>query len=591
MMLDSDWLFATCSCNNKANSVVSFSLTLVKLQFDDHRLRKIKRVRKRDLRSKSDYAWPVSSSVGKVCISREDLYQYVEGGVKLAMRSLLLIATVLVTGALALDGGQVCEPGSNFMVECNKCRCSADGKLMSCTRKFCVPESFQSDDPAPAVAQEPANSGDDGAKGDEEQVHTNGQVCTPNETKQEDCNRCKCAANGIGWFCTRKACPPREKRHASRQNPLQCTPGTSFKSSDGCNDCFCTETGIAACTMKFCFNDAVRSKREAPKLAKQCEPGTSFKSADGCNDCFCTETGITACTMKFCFNDDVRSKREAPELGKQCEPDTAFKSADGCNDCFCTENGIAACTDMECSDNKVKREAPAGTQCVKGTTFKSSDDCNTCFCGDNGVIACTRKFCVPKVKRDVQQQCVPGTTFKDAEGCNDCFCTADGRAACTEKLCLKPQKTKRDAPQPEKECVPGTSFKSADGCNNCFCTENGVAACTQRFCYPTKTKRQVAIGQAVPKMDCVPGTSFKHSDGCNNCYCGEHGIAACTQMFCFPKEKRDVEELPQSKIAPGTEGFECKPNSRFKYQCNQCRCDNTGKFAACTYKFCIEGEY
>uniref|UniRef100_A0A8D8NJ21 (northern house mosquito) hypothetical protein n=1 Tax=Culex pipiens TaxID=7175 RepID=A0A8D8NJ21_CULPI len=102
------------------------------------------------------------------------------------MRSLLLIAAVLVAGALALDEGQVCEPGSNFMVECNKCRCSSDGKLMSCTRKFCVPDSFQSDDPAPAVAQLPTVAVDDAvAKGDEEQVHTNGQVCTPNETKQE----------------------------------------------------------------------------------------------------------------------------------------------------------------------------------------------------------------------------------------------------------------------------------------------------------------------------------------------------------------------------------------------------------------------
>lgn len=475
------------------------------------------------------------------------------------MRSLLLIAAVLVAGALALDEGQVCEPGSNFMVECNKCRCSSDGKLMSCTRKFCVekgvePSSVQGDDPkvepvtqdAQSSTVAEAASADEGpaAKGDEEQVHTNGQVCTPNETKQEDCNRCKCAANGIGWFCTRKACPKREKRHAARNpNPLQCTPGTSFKSSDGCNDCFCTETGIAACTMKFCFNDIAKvAKREAPRQANQCEPGTSFKSADGCNDCFCTETGIAACTMKFCFN------------------------------------------------NKVKREAPFNHGCVKGTTYK--DDCNTCMCGENGAIACTRKFCVPKVKREVQQQCVPGTTFKDAEGCNDCFCTADGRAACTEKLCLKPQKTKRDAPQLEKQCEPGTSYKSADGCNDCFCTDNGIAACTQKFCFSsTKTKRQVAIGGAPAKSDCVPGTTFKSADGCNNCYCGENGYAACTQMACLPREKRDLEDLPQSAVAPNTEGFECKPRSGFKYQCNRCMCDNTGKFAACTYKLCLEGEW
>lgn len=458
------------------------------------------------------------------------------------MRSLLLIAAVLVAGALALDVGQVCEPGSNFMVECNKCRCSSDGKLMSCTRKFCVPDSVQGDDPKVETVTEDASlttAANDSyaAKGDEEQVHTNSQVCTPNETKQEDCNRCKCAANGIGWFCTRKACPPREKRHAARLNPLQCTPGSSFKSSDGCNDCFCTETGIAACTMKFCFNDVAKVKREAPKLANQCEPGTSFKSADGCNDCFCTETGVVACTLKFCFND------------------------------------------------KVKREAPRNHGCVAGTSYK--DDCNTCFCGENGVISCTRKFCVPKVKRDVQQKCVPGTTFKDAEGCNDCFCTADGRAACTEKLCLKPQKSKREAPQLEKQCEPGTSFKSSDGCNDCFCTDNGIAACTMKFCYQSKTKREVAP----PKSDCVPGTTFKSADGCNNCFCGANGYAACTQMACLPREKRDVEELPQSKIAPNTEGFECKPNSPFKYQCNRCMCDNTGKFAACTFKFCIEGEY
>lgn len=465
------------------------------------------------------------------------------------MRSLLLIAAVLVAGALARDEGQVCEPGSNFMVDCNRCRCSSDGKLMSCTRKFCVPDAVQGDDPKvePATQYVQSSTTDESsaAKGDEEQVHTNGQVCTPNETKQEDCNRCKCAANGIGWFCTRKPCP-REKRRAARPNPLQCTPGTSFKSSDGCNDCFCTETGIAACTMKFCFNDIAKvAKREAPKLANQCEPGTSFKSADGCNDCFCTETGIAACTMKFCFNDVTKVKREAPKLANQCEPGTSFKSADGCNDCFCTETGIAACTMKFCFNDvaKVKREAPINHGCVKGTSYK--DDCNTCLCGENGVIACTRKFCVPKVKRDVQQQCVPGTTFKDAEGCNDCFCTADGRAACTEKLCLKPE----------------------------------------------KTKRQVAIGGAPTKSDCVPGTSFKSADGCNNCYCGENGYVACTQMACLEREKRDLEDLPESKIAPNTEGFECKPKSQFRYQCNRCMCDNTGKFAACTFKLCLEGEY
>ncbi|XP_053683993.1 uncharacterized protein LOC128734042 [Sabethes cyaneus] len=375
------------------------------------------------------------------------------------MKSLFIFATVMVAGAFALQDGQVCEPGSNFMVDCNVCRCSTDGKLMSCTRKFCVPEE-QGDDPKaqPTVA----SAGDTGEK-EEEHLQTNGQVCTPNEVKMEDCNRCKCAANGIGWFCTRKACKPREKRDVSVQRSTQsCTPGTSFKSTDGCNDCFCTETGIAACTMKFCFPKVKRavSVRRKRAVEKKCVPGSSFKSADGCNDCFCTETGVAACTLRFCFSniDQGISNRQKRDVEKKCVPGSSFKSADGCNDCFCTETGIAACT---------------------------------------------LRFCIPASKQDVSAR------------------------------------RKRDV---GNMCVPGTSFKSEDGCNDCFCTKNGEAACTEKLCLPSK---------------------FKRSN----------------------------DEIPRSLIPPWSPDFSCAPSSNFKYQCNMCRCDNTGKSAACTYRACIPGEY
>lgn len=51
---------------------------------------------------------------------------------------------------------------------------------MSCTRKFCLPEE-QGDDPKVQAAEELSN----GNEKEEEQVHTNGQVCTPNEVKME----------------------------------------------------------------------------------------------------------------------------------------------------------------------------------------------------------------------------------------------------------------------------------------------------------------------------------------------------------------------------------------------------------------------
>lgn len=299
----------------------------------------------------------------------------------------------------------------------------------------------------------------------------------------EDCNRCKCAANGIGWFCTRKACPPRERRSAS----------------------------------EFLTKPKRQVAQPAPPK-KECEPGTNFKSADGCNDCFCTATGIAACTQKFCFN--TKTKRDTAALAPEQE-------------------------------------------CVPGSTFRSADDCNTCFCTETGIAACTQKFCYD-----------PKTFFNT--------------------------KTKRDiaAQPPKKECVPGTTFKSADGCNDCFCSESGHAACTMKFCFPTppRTKRLASNSK---DTQCVPGTSFKSADGCNDCFCSANGMAACTLRFCFfedqpqikSKRQANNDELPVSAVAPGAPGFSCSPGKSFKYQCNTCRCDTSGQTAACTFKFCLPGEY
>lgn len=60
----------------------------------------------------------------------------------------------------------------------------------------------------------------------------------------KDCNRCRCAANGIGWFCTKRACPPKEVekraifKRAVQSSHNQCKPGDSW--NDGCNSCLCS---------------------------------------------------------------------------------------------------------------------------------------------------------------------------------------------------------------------------------------------------------------------------------------------------------------------------------------------------------------
>uniref|UniRef100_A0A182FLI3 Pacifastin domain-containing protein n=1 Tax=Anopheles albimanus TaxID=7167 RepID=A0A182FLI3_ANOAL len=701
------------------------------------------------------------------------------------MKVLILIVATLAVGALC---SEQCVPGTTFKEDCNTCRCGENG-LKACTRKMCTTveavvadEPYARNDNATTTGSTTTESITSADEKEEVAEHTNGQVCTPNEIKMKDCNRCRCANNGIGWFCTRKACPPREKRSVEQEEcspgttfessdgcsecictpdskavctdkPCEartkrntnsgdrCAPGTSFKSADGCNDCYCTENGRAACTLKACEPNPIpyRRRRRSPSATKQdCVPGTTFKDADGCNDCFCSSDGRAACTLMACephpapYKRNRRSspvktectpgetkkaddgcndchctndgrlactrmacapaageglsllfKREAPSPRKQeCVPGTSFKDSDGCNDCFCTDDGQAACTLKACEPNPApykrnRRSSPVKTECTPGETKKADDGCNDCHCTNDGRLACTRMACAPAAgeglsllfKREApssrKQECVPGTSFKDSDGCNDCFCTDDGQAACTLKACEPnpvPYKRRRRAspPKPElapsQECVPGTTFKDADGCNDCFCSNDGRAACTLKLCLPneaasysgrhsrspqteskctpgeTKThedgcnqctctndgryactrmacapadgegmsllfKREAPL---LPTAQCTPGETRMHEDGCNKCRCTSAGVLACTRKWCdHGNEKKSssvhkreaTTELPRSELAPGSPGFSCTPRSSFKYQCNNCVCNDDGKNAGCTFKFCIPGEY
>lgn len=227
------------------------------------------------------------------------------------MKILMLIVATCVVGALCEEK---CEPGTTFMEDCNKCRCGPDGQK-ACTRKMCPPNEL-SDDSQVRLDVQNGESLSSADEKDEIHVQTNGQVCSPNEIKMKDCNRCRCANNGIGWFCTRRACPQRAKRSEPAPEK-KCTPGTTFRSDDGCNTCFCTETGHAACTLKAClppgFFDQQKPKQKRSVPADDlpqsaiapgapgfsCTPKSSFKYE--CNTCLCSDDGkMAGCTFKYC---------------------------------------------------------------------------------------------------------------------------------------------------------------------------------------------------------------------------------------------------------------------------------------------------
>ncbi|XP_053671055.1 pacifastin-like protease inhibitor cvp4 isoform X2 [Anopheles nili] len=226
------------------------------------------------------------------------------------MKILVLLVAVLAVGVL---GEEKCEPGTAFMEDCNRCRCTAEG-VKACTRRMCPPNELSDE----VVSRTDSVTPDTLSVVEEkDEIHIpNGQVCIPNEIKMKECNRCRCANNGIGWFCTRRSCPQREKRESPA--PLdeeKCVPGTTFRDKDDCNSCFCTEHGVAACTQKACLPPDFfknRQRRNTPQTDDlprsdiapgapgfRCTPKATFKYQ--CNTCICSDDGTMAgCTFKFC---------------------------------------------------------------------------------------------------------------------------------------------------------------------------------------------------------------------------------------------------------------------------------------------------
>uniref|UniRef100_A0A336LYS6 CSON010969 protein n=1 Tax=Culicoides sonorensis TaxID=179676 RepID=A0A336LYS6_CULSO len=446
---------------------------------------------------------------------------------------------------------------------------------------------------------------------DENVTPSDNQVCVPNEVKMEDCNRCKCAPNGVGWFCTRKACPvpvstetkevaPAEQTQESPS--MECVPGTTFKRE--CNTCTCTSTGLAACPRKNCVQRPIEEghiveKRSSPAL--ECEPGTTFKR--DCNNCQCTSSGKAVCTKKKCVHFTDQTKPVAKRSAGECEPGTTFKK--DCNNCHCTDTGLAICTKKKCKNVKdlPKPVSKRSTgECEPGTTFKK--DCNNCHCTDTGLAICTKKKCInvkdlpkPVSKRSVgEKECEPGTTFK--RDCNDCHCTETGLAVCTKMGCvnfLPPTETTEELPAPEKECEPGTRFKQ--DCNSCICTETGFAVCTQMGClsndqvknFNTEVVDKNQIAKRSPrtaKGKCTPGQTVLADDGCNTCFCNADGsIGGCTFKLCVNRQVRSAADNFNDPTAPN---FSCTPGASFKHAdgCNDCRCSENGKHAACTLKLC-----
>eukprot|EP01084_Bolivina_argentea_P276356 471544_1 len=354
---------------------------------------------------------------------------------------------------------------------------------------------------------------------------------------------------------------------------------------DGCNTCTCGSTGIAACDQRFCSQDEL--------TAAYCiDPPTTTITAvdcaacphgyfDGCNNCQCGTTGIAACEQQFCDKAALTTPycKDPPTTTTASLDCTSCPHGfwDGCNKCTCSNTGMAICTlkycppelltDTYCYDTPVTTSNPI-IGCSNCQSYY--DGCNTCSCNDNGIAMCTLQYCeIDTYEEAICNQCKSGYIKQYDEcvpidcnscksyfdGCNECMCNEGALlAGCTKKYCAD----------------GGTDMK----CNICV---NGYELNEEETeCVEIST----TIQPDTTGVNCDICTSGTYFDGCNTCNCDDNGMTMCTEMAC-------VTMGDPYCISHETVGCNTCPFGRFFDGCNECECNN-GTAACAEENTCVD---
>jgi len=170
------------------------------------------------------------------------------------------------------------------------------------------------------------------------------------DTWYDGCNQCRCLSNGRPG-CTKKVCPPHQRETCGGRSQWEEKSGSEVR------QCHC-DLGEAVC-------NPTSNRCGVGSDGRQRQVGDRWQ--ESCNTCFCTGTGVPACSFIHCGGDNFPSESrdripDSPPLSLLEE----VSLRDG-TVVQCLQDGVTKCTGVRIAAELSQLKAGANLSFLAGT--------------------------------------------------------------------------------------------------------------------------------------------------------------------------------------------------------------------------------